>query len=108
MPAPEGNQNAAKGREWRNAINRALAIRGNGDRTAALDELAKKFIETTVEMTQGTEKRGPSIAGFSELADRLDGRSPQSITHSGDADNPVVIHAATITVIDPDGDGTKS
>ena len=74
-----GNQNAARGREWRNAINRALEIRGNGDRTLALDLLAMKFLNAVEEMSQSSGLRGPSVAGFAELADRLDGKATQPV-----------------------------
>jgi hypothetical protein len=95
--APEGNQNARMGREWRNAINRALEKRGNGDRTKALDELAEKFLDTVEDMRLGTEKRAPSVAGFSELADRIDGKSSQSVTLGSDPDNPLLIYARELS-----------
>jgi hypothetical protein len=95
-----GNNNAQRGREWRNAINRALEKRGHGDRTAALDELAEKFIDTVEKMTRGTEKRAPSVAGFSELADRLDGKSEQSIT--GAEGGPLVIKILSFVESAPD------
>ena len=89
--AQPGNQNAFKGRLWRDALNRALEKRGRGDRIAALDELAEKFLQTIEDMTEGTEKRGPSIAGFVELGDRVDGKAPQAVQLSGDPDAPVLI-----------------
>ena len=87
--APPGNQNARKGKEWQQAINRALDIRGNGDRSKALDKLAEKFLDAVEEMTVPTEKRGPSVAGFVELADRIDGKPAQSVTVAGDPENPL-------------------
>jgi uncharacterized coiled-coil DUF342 family protein len=95
MPAgaPFGNQNARKGRLWNQALERALAKRGKGDMIAALDELAEKFLDTVEEMTFSTEKRGPSIAGFSELADRLDGKSSQSVELTAEITN----HAAQLS-----------
>lgn len=85
-----GNQNARKGREWRNAINRALEKRGNGNRTKALDELAEKFLDAVEAMSHGTEKSLPSINGFAELADRLDGKAKQQTEITGDAESPLV------------------
>lgn len=79
-----GNQNARKGKLWNQALERALAKRGKGDMIAALDELAEKFLDAVEDMTVPTEKRGPSIAGFSELADRLDGKSSQQVTLDAD------------------------
>jgi len=81
--APPGNQNAYRGRIWRDALNRALEKRGCGDRIAALDALAEKFLDTVEEMTKATDKRGASVTGFTELADRLDGRPTQALEHSG-------------------------
>lgn len=78
--APFGNQNAVKAKRWQQAIDRALAKRGKGDMIAELDRLAEKFLEAVEDMTVPTEKRGPSIAGFTELADRIDGKANQSVT----------------------------
>ena len=69
--APLGNQNARKAKLWTQALERALARRGKGDMIAALDELADKFLQVVEDMTASTEKRGPSIDGFKEFADRL-------------------------------------
>ena len=89
--APLGNQNAVKGARWRAAIDRALERRCRADGQEEIDRLADVFLTTIEEMTAGTEKRGPSIAGFAELADRLDGRAPQSVTLAGDPDAPLAI-----------------
>lgn len=68
--APKGNTNSVDGRRWTAAIDRALAKRCKGDGIAALDELAEKFLDEAVES---------GIAGFKELADRLDGRPAQTL-----------------------------
>lgn len=90
MPAPEGNQNAAKGREWRNAINRALETRGNGDRTKALDDLAEKLLENA---------ETGDMSALKELGDRLDGRAAQQLIHTGDSNAPVV-HKVIEEIVD--------
>lgn len=54
---------------------------------AALDELAERFLDTVEEMTVGTDKRGPSIAGFAELADRMDGKSSQAVEVTAEITN---------------------
>lgn len=87
---PPGNDNAKRGRLWRDALERALAKRGGGDKVAALDELAEKFLDAVLDMTKSTEKRGPSIAGFQEIADRLDGRPAQALEHSGPDGEPLI------------------
>ena len=66
-----GNQNAAKGRRWQDAINRALAKRSKADGIAELDRLAEKFLDDV-------EAQG--INGYKELGDRLDGKAAQAIT----------------------------
>jgi hypothetical protein len=98
--APIGNQNSRLGREWRNAINRALEKRGNGDRTAALDALAERFLDAIEDMAVPTEKRSASVAGFSELADRLDGKAAQNTVLSGDAENPITVTEITRKIIE--------
>jgi hypothetical protein len=70
MAAPVGNQFAARGRVWRDAIDRAMAIRGAGDRIAALNELAAKLIEKAAE---------GDMSALKELGDRLDGKSVQPV-----------------------------
>ena len=78
--APLGNQNAVKAKRWQQAIDRALEKRSKAAGIEELDRLAEKFLDTIEDMTIGTEKRGPSIAGFVDLADRLDGKPSQAIT----------------------------
>lgn len=72
--APLGNQNAAKGKPWQSAINRALAKRSRVEQTQALDDLAEKFLDA---VAQG------DIAAFKELGDRLDGKSVQGVEGPG-------------------------
>ena len=79
MPAPIGNQNAVKAKRWQQAIDRALEKRSKKEGIDELDRLAEKFLDTVEDLTFGTEKRAPSIAGFQELGDRLDGRSSQTV-----------------------------
>ena len=70
MGAPLGNQNAANARIWKAAIERALEVRGRGDRMAALNELAEKLLARAEEGDMGALK---------ELGDRLDGKPAQAI-----------------------------
>jgi hypothetical protein len=79
MAAAKGNQYAARGRVWRDAIDRAMEIRGAGDRMAALNELAARLIEKAAE---------GDMSALKELGDRLDGKSVQPI--AGDAEGPPV------------------
>lgn len=84
MGAPAGNQNAVKGKRWTQAITRALSKRSKAAGIEELDRLAEVYLATVEAMTESTEKRGPSIAGFSDLRDTLDGRPAQAI--SGELD----------------------
>jgi hypothetical protein len=102
--APLGNKNAAKAKRWQSAIDRALERRCKSDGIKELDRLADVYLDTIEEMTQSTDKRGPSIAGFADLADRLDGRAQTAVTVAGDPDNPLTIVERIVTdpkVTDP-------
>jgi hypothetical protein len=74
-----GNQNAAKGARWREAIMRALARR-KGTVDQGLDAAADKLVALV--------ERGDKWA-LDHLAERMDGKAPQGITLSGDAENPL-------------------
>ena len=95
---PPGNQNGRKGKEWQQAINRALEKRGNGDRSAALDALAEKFLDAIEEMTVPTAKRGPAIGGFVELADRIDGKSHQSVDIANPDGSSLFAHVERVII----------
>lgn len=71
MAAAQGNQYAAKAKQWQMAIERALDKRGAADRRAALDDLAEVLL-TKCEAGEGW--------ALKELGDRLDGKAPQAIT----------------------------
>lgn len=68
--APRGNQNAAKGKQWLAAIERALEKRSRVDRKAGLDALAGKLLEQCAE---------GNLVALKELGDRLDGKPSQSV-----------------------------
>lgn len=69
-----GNQNAAKSKRWRDAIDRALERRCKSDGIAELDRLADEFLDAV---------RAEGIAGFKEFGDRMDGKPAQALEHSG-------------------------
>lgn len=78
MGAPLGNQNAAKGRLWAAAINRALEKRANGDKVKALEELAERLL---------LQAESGDLQALKELGDRLDGKPKQTV--GGDEDAPL-------------------
>lgn len=89
MAAPIGNKNAARGKLWRAAIERALDIRGGGDRVQALNVLADKLLAACAE---------GDLAALKELGDRLDGKPAQTI--AGDPENPLEIREILIRAVD--------
>lgn len=78
--APQGNQNAVKGSEWKQAIKRALAHESGKTFREGLDICAKKFIESA--------KAGDPWA-MRELGDRVDGKAAQSIDVTGELSIPL-------------------
>ena len=90
MSAPLGNQNAAKGRRWAAAIERALERHASGgglpEDTSALmrgiDAAADAFV-----LALFTDK---DLGYFKELGDRLDGKAKQQVDVGSDPDRPLV------------------
>ena len=85
-----GNQNAAKGRRWQDAINRALAKRSKAAGIEELDRLAEKFLD---------EVEAQGINGFKEFGDRMDGKPAQAIT--GPEGGPLQIQQIERVIVDP-------
>ncbi len=82
--APIGNQNAAKGRKWYQALLNALETYESSRVKAgqALNEIAKNVVAAAVD---------GDPAAITELANRLDGKAAQSISVGGQEDNAVKI-----------------
>lgn len=80
MAAPEGNKNAAKGKKWQKALEKALARIGEGDMEVGLAKIADKVIAAAADGDKDAWK---------DIADRLDGKPAQSVTLSGDEENPL-------------------
>ena len=78
--APEGNNNASKGKEWRDAIRYALAKKGREVEgsdpayTRGLRKVAEKFVEAAA--------NGDPWA-MRELGDRVDGKAVQGVEIGG-------------------------
>lgn len=80
--APEGNTNVKDGKRWAGAIRRALHEYSDekvkpGE---ALAEIAKGVVKAALEGDPTARK---------EIGERLDGKAAQSVTVSGDEDNPL-------------------
>lgn len=77
--APVGNDNAAKGARWRNAIDTALGNRCKSDGQKALVDLAEVMLKAAEE--------GEGWA-LKELGDRMDGKAPQAVTVGNENGEP--------------------
>ena len=74
MAAPEGNQNAKKGTEWRQAIKRALAHKAGTNYRDGLDLVATKLVDAALAGDQWAIR---------EIGDREDGKPIQASEISG-------------------------
>lgn len=82
MPAPLGNQNAAKAKRWEAAICRALSSWPNepdstdcSDLIRGLNQAAHRFVANMMHADE--------VSFFRELGDRIDGKPAQAMEHSG-------------------------
>jgi hypothetical protein len=83
MAAAQGNQYSAKGKEWAQSLQRAMARRAEGDFRVTLAEIADVVV--------GKALDGDKDA-WREIADRMDGKTAQAVTVGGDAENPIQAH----------------
>lgn len=89
-----GNDNAARGKEFRAAIQRALAKRSGGAGwRVALDKIADKLLDHA--------EAGEQWA-VQEVGNRLDGKPAQQVVLNGDEEGgPVKIQEIQIKAVDP-------
>lgn len=78
--APVGNQNAANGKKWKAAIDRALETRSRAEGREILDALADELINQALAGEQWA---------FQQLGDRLDGKPKQQIETTGEDGGPI-------------------
>lgn len=92
--APKGNQNAAKGREWAEAVRYALAMYEDAKiaRGKALKAIAMKVVEKAVEGDKDS---------IQEIGNRLDGKPAQAIVGDDSQDPVKVVHRIERVIIDP-------
>jgi hypothetical protein len=64
----------AKGRPWRDAIERAVARRQGKKDLKDIDDIADKLIDAAA---------AGDMQAVREFGDRMDGKAPQSLEHSG-------------------------
>lgn len=102
MAAPLGNQNAAKGKRWQDALVKALARFETEDGKIKAGQALDKVAEMVVLKALAGDK--DSIA---EIGNRLDGKPAQAIV--GDDDQPLsVLHRIERVIVranasDPNG-----
>lgn len=77
---PVGNQNAANGKKWKAAIERALAARSKKDGKDALDSLANVLIDKALSGEQWA---------LLELGNRFDGKPAQALEVAGTDGGPI-------------------
>ena len=87
MGAPLGNDNAAKGKEWRNAIRRALAHK-HGSVQDGLLAIARQLVDKAEE---------GDMTAIRELGDREDGKPAQAI--GGSDDLPPIAQNLTVHLV---------
>lgn len=98
--APLGNQNRAKGAQWRAALDRALERRekSRADGVKAIDEIAEELLKLCM---------SGDLQAIKEFADRMDGKAAQSVTVAGDESAPLVhkVQREIIRAVHKDSDG---
>lgn len=97
MGPPEGNQNAKIGREWREALRRAMAHKAEGDYRNTLLQIASGVVDKAL--------AGEKDA-WQEIANREDGKPAQPI---GGADElpPIGLTRIEEVIVDPADRGSK-
>lgn len=93
MPAPKGNQNAAKGKEWTDALRYALKnyAADKIKRGMALKAIAKKVVEKALDGDRDS---------IQEIGNRLDGKPVQAIEGTGE--NGEIIVGVTVQYVGAD------
>ncbi len=84
MAAPKGNQNALKAKIWSAAIMRALERRNQPNGIEEIDRMADRFLDLVASGEQWA---------MIEFGNRLEGKPPQALVHSGDDGAPVRVDA---------------
>jgi hypothetical protein len=93
MAAPLGNQNAARGKVWKAAIDRALERRSQSrvDGIKEIDALADKLLDLVAT---------GDLPALKEFGDRLDGKPAQAIV--GDEDHAPIQVKGILTFVKPE------
>jgi hypothetical protein len=93
MGAPKGNRNAAKGRIWTQAIERALERRkSRGKQIKAIDMIADKLLD---------QAQAGDLQALKELGDRLEGKPTQQVELGGIPENPIRVQPWNLQPVKP-------
>ena len=105
MGAPIGNQNAAKGKRWAAAIERALERKATGkSRPTDVSEFMQG-VDMAADEFVATMFADKDLGYFKELGDRLDGKPSQSLDVGSDPDRPLVSKVVREIVRPPNSNG---
>ena len=90
MGAPVGNQNAAKGKRWTAAVERALVRKTTGE--PAPEDVSEliRGLDAAADLFVAQLFDAKDLGYFKELGDRLDGKPGQSLDIGSDPDRPLV------------------
>lgn len=80
MGAPVGNSNAAKGKQWAEAVKRAIRTKYGKEWDEALHDLAARLVEAA--------DKG-DMQALKEVGDRIDGKPKQQIETTGEDGGPL-------------------
>ena len=105
MGAPLGNQNAAKGKRWAAAIERALERKATGQQPPADVSALIRGMDLAADLFVSTLFADKDLGYFKELGDRTDGKPSQAIDLGSDPDRPVVQKVIREIVRPPNTDG---
>lgn len=100
MAAPQGNQNAARAKVWRAAIERALERRSQSrtDGIKEIDALAEQLLNLVA---------AGDLGALKEFGDRIDGKPAQAII-GGDENDPPVRTVNRIELVNLDGSSNSA
>lgn len=94
--APQGNRNGAKGKDWQDALRKAMIQYESKERGVeqgqALYRIATKVVEQAID--------GDPVA-WQEIGNRLDGKPAQSVQLSGDEDKPLFTAIKMLVINNP-------
>ncbi len=89
MGAPLGNQNAAKGKRWAAAIERALERKATGSRQPEDVSDLIRGIDAAADLFVGQMFDAKDLGYFKEFGDRLDGKPTQQTELTGPNGSPM-------------------